>query len=147
MPTHKLRLEHDRILRQASALSGLARTRMTRDVATEARAAISGLDRLLFEHLEAEDNWMYPLLMASEDPDVKSIASDAFGDMGGIRGAWIDYRERWSIESILAAPDRFLVAMDGLIGALVLRVHRENTEVYPLVDQMVSLPRAEGRAA
>ncbi|MEQ7155815.1 hemerythrin domain-containing protein [Brevundimonas aurifodinae] len=147
MATRKLRSEHDRILRQASTLAGLARTRMTRDVATVARAAISGLDRLLVEHLEAEDGWMYPLLISSADEGVRRIASECFADMGGILGAWVAYRDQWSIEAILVSPAVFARATDGIIGALALRVERENTELYPLVDQMVPIALDAGRAA
>lgn len=147
MATRKLRSEHDRILRQASTLAGLARTRMTRDVANDATAAISGLDILLVEHLEAEDGWMYPPLISSADEDVRRIASDCFEDMGGILGAWIAYRDQWSIEAILASPAVFARATDGVIGALALRVERENTELYPLVDRMVPIGLDAERAA
>nr|WP_054111409.1 hemerythrin domain-containing protein [Brevundimonas sp. AAP58] len=147
MPTRKFREEHDRILRQASAIAGLANGRMTRDAADEARAAILGLDRLLVEHLTAEDEWMYPLLMASPDESVRGAATECFGDMGGIRGAWDAYRELWTSEAILEAPIRFRAATDGVIGALAMRVERENVELYPLVDHMSPLPAEEDQAA
>lgn len=147
MATSKLRSEHDRILRQASILAGLAGPRMTRDVATEARAAICGLDRLLVEHLQQEDGWMYPLLMASPDDEIRRVAAECVEDMGGILGAWIAYRDQWSIDAILAAPGRFAMATDGIMGALALRVERENTELYPLVDRISPIALDAGRAA
>jgi hypothetical protein len=147
MPTPKLRSEHDRILRQASALAGLASARMTRDGATEARAAILGLDHLLVEHLTAEDVWLYPLLMTSSDDTVRSVATACFEDMGGIHGAWNAYRDLWTLSAILEAPTRFRAATDGVIGALAMRVERENTELYPLADHVSLLPADADQAA
>lgn len=147
MPTQRLRNEHDRILRQASALAGLARIRMTRDVAEEARTVILGLDRLLVDHLITEDQWMYPLLMEADEAEVREIAASCFEDMGGIHGAWNAYRDLWDAEAILADPRRFRAATDGVIGALALRVERENVELYPLVDQVMQAGGDFGRAA
>lgn len=134
--TAQLRDEHDRILRQASGLAGIVDRDMNRDLASEARAAIVGLDRLLVVHLTAEDDWMYPMLMASADQRISAAAGACFHDMGGLRGAWLAYREQWSAEAILSAPERFRAATRGVIGALALRIERENAELYPLVDRL-----------
>ncbi len=147
MLTQSLRNDHDRVLRQASAIAGLARGRMTRDVAEEARSAILGLDQLLVEHLTHEDQWMYPLLMAADDAGVRGAAAACFEDMGGVHGAWNACRDLWSAEAIFADPRRFRAATDGLIGALALRVERENVELYPLVDRVVEAGGDVGRAA
>lgn len=134
--TAQLRDEHDRILRQASGLAGIVDRDMNRDLASEARAAIVGLDRLLVVHLTAEDDWMYPMLMASADQRISAAAGACFHDMGGLHGAWLAYREQWSAEAILSAPERFRAATRGVIGALALRIERENAELYPLVDRL-----------
>lgn len=147
MPTQRLRNEHERILRQASAIAGLARIRMTRDVAEEARAVILGLDRLLVDHLKKEDEWMHPLLMEVEDPCLRAVAAACFQDMGGIHGAWDAYRDFWTAEAILDDARRFRVATHSVIGALVLRVERENLELYPVVDQVLQGRVKVGRAA
>lgn len=147
MPTSKLLTEHDRILRQASTLAGLARARMTPDVAAEARAAILGLDRLLVDHLTAEDAWLYPLLMTSTDAAIRSFATACFEEMGGLHGAWDAYRDLWTASAILHSPTRFGLATNGIIGALAMRVERENTELYPLADDISLLPAEAVHAA
>lgn len=134
--TAQLRDEHDRILRQASGLAGIAGRAMSRDLASEARAAIAGLDRLLVGHLTTEDDWMYPMLMASVDRSISDAAGACFEEMGGLLGAWLAYRDQWSAEAILSAPERFRAATRGVMGALALRIERENTELYPLVDRL-----------
>lgn len=147
MPTRRLRSEHDRILRQASALAGLAGIRMTRDVAEEAQALILGLNRLLVDHLVTEDEWMYPLLMEADDAAVRTVATACFEDMGGIQGAWTAYRDLWNADAILIDPVRFKSATDAVMGALALRVERENVELYPLMDKVLVADTGIGRAA
>lgn len=138
--TAELRREHAIILGQASVLSGLATSRMTRDVALQSRAQIMGLDKLLVDHLSHEDDHLYPALAASEDLHVRSKAEDCFADMGGILGAWIAYRDQWSNENIASTPERFRAATEGVIGALAIRVEMENRDLYPLMDRLERAP-------
>lgn len=134
--TADLRSEHERILRQASGLTGLTARPMTRELAGEAQAGIRGLDGLLVAHLNADDDWLYPLLMAASDPAVRTAAGACFDDVGGVLGVWRAYRDQWSADAILAAPERFCAATQGMMGALALRIEQENLELYPLVDQL-----------
>lgn len=145
--TAELRREHALILDQASVLSGLASSRMTRDIAVQTHERIAAIDRLLVDHLTREDTWLYPSLMAADDHDVRLTAGGCFEDMGGILGAWVSYRDHWSAANMLAGPERFRTATDGVIGALAIRIERENRELYPLMDDLVAATDAAPRAA
>ncbi len=125
----------------------MANSRMTPDVAEQTRAQLLGIDRLLIDHLTQEDDYLYPALMQAEDADVRATARGCFEDMGGILGAWIAYRDQWTGPAIQASPDRFRVASDGVIGALAMRVERENSELYPLMDGLTSHAGDAERAA
>lgn len=144
--TAQLREEHARILRQASLLAGLARGRMTADVAAQARRVVSGIDGILMSHLECEDDWLYPTLAASEEPDVRAVAAQCVEDMGAILGAWTAYRDRWTEASILADPARFQSATEGIVGALAIRIEMENTRLYQLFDAHLASVPSVGRA-
>jgi hypothetical protein len=128
-------------------LTGLAARTMTRETAQEARSIIMAIDKLLVQHLTIEDEWLYPTLMASADPAVRAHATDCFEEMGGICGAWIAYRDLWDVEGILAHPVRFRGATDGVIGAVAIRVDRENTELYPAMDRQITQGIMNDRAA
>ncbi len=134
--TAELRREHARILKKASLLNGLAGSRMTADVAQQSRAVILGIDQLLVDHLTKEDEGLYPTLMLAADPVVREAAQTCFEDMGGILGAWIAYRQHWTVPAIAADPQRFQAASGGVIGALAMRVERENQELYPMMDAL-----------
>ena len=145
--TAQLRREHASILRQATTLAGLANSRMTREVAEQACDCIFAIDTLLVGHLAYEDERLYPLLAQSAEPAVRDLASSCCEEMGGIRGAWVDYRDQWTVDRILSEPDRFSGATSGIVGALAIRIEREDSALYPLLDQVLSLQARARRDA
>lgn len=146
-PTSRLRREHASILTLASTLNGLAGSRMTRDIADQTQACMRSIDALLVGHLLHEDEHLYPALMAADDQQVRIMAEDCFADMGGILGAWIAYRDHWTAETIRTQPDRFSSATTGVLGALAIRIERENQELYPLLDHLQATAEHERRMA
>lgn len=142
MDTRTLRAQHRVIIRQATALNGLAGVIKTRDDASQACHAIQAIDRLLVRHLTIEDEWLYPGLMSADDPGVQKQAAEAFEDMGGILQAWLQYRDGWSVDRVFADPERFAAATRGIVGALALRVEREDDTLYPAMDGLQSQDRA-----
>ncbi len=144
---HELRRQHSLIMIQATGLRGLGDMIKTRHDAEEARAAIKGIDRMLIEHLTLEDDHLYPALLAGPDSEVAAMAADCAEEMGGIRGAWMAYRDQWTTAAIAADPARFSAATAGVIGALALRVERENTDLYPAFEALAQAPITALRAA
>ena len=144
---HELRRQHRLIMVCATGLRGLGDMIKTRQDAEEARAAIEVINRMLIEHLAIEDNHLYPALLAGADGDVAAMAADCAEEMGGIRSAWVAYRNQWTAVSIAADPARFSAATAGVIGALALRVERENAELYPAVEALSQTSVSPRRAA
>lgn len=142
--TAELRREHASILRRVSILNGLAASRMTREIAEQTCKSISAIDSLLVAHLRDEDELLYPRLIASQDSEVRRTAETWFEDMSGILGAWIAYRDHWTLDNVLANTDRFRAATTGILGALAMRIENENRELYPLLDRLsVEAQKAE----
>lgn len=137
-----LRRQHRGIMLRATHLRGLGDRIRTREDALEAGRAIKGLDRVLIDHLQIEDEHLYPALMGCDIASVAAMAADCAEEMGGILGAWTAYREQWTAPMILADPERFATATAGLIGALAMRIERENTELYPAGDLLAYRPVA-----
>lgn len=142
-----LRRQHQDILVWAANLRGLGGMIQTRDDAWEAREAISRVDWVLSDHLRFEDDHLYPALMDCQVPAVAAMALDCAEEMGGLLGAWIAYRNQWTASAILADPQRFDAATAGVIGALVLRIERENTELYQAASALAFAPIQELYAA
>jgi len=120
---------------------------VSNDLAHEARALILGIDSVLVQHLTLEDEWLYPTLMSASDLAVRDHARECFEEMGAILGAWVSYRETWQAEAIQKAPDRFATATSGVIGALALRVDRENNDLYPMIDRLIRERATASQAA
>ena len=144
MDTHALRMEHSSIMALASRLGGVAGDVKTRGDAHDARALIGSIDNLLRAHLAEEDDNLYPALMAARDEETRQLGAAAFEAMGGIVGAWTNYRDHWTLEAILVDVRRFAAATEGVMGALSLRIEMENDVLYPAMERLTD---AAGRAA
>lgn len=131
-----LREEHRLIVALASRLGGTAGDIKTRGDAHDAYALIQSIDDLLRGHLAEEDENLYPAFLASEDEDMRWIGADAAEGMGGIVGAWVNYRDRWTIDAILREADRFAATTEGVLGALSLRIEMENDVLYPAAERL-----------
>ncbi|CAN5225193.1 hypothetical protein BH10PSE2_BH10PSE2_30370 [soil metagenome] len=137
MLTSTLRAQHTCLLDQATRLGGIVSASQTSDTTRRARLLLLEIDGMLVDHLTIEDEWLYPTLMASPDPRVQSQAAGYAEDMGGILGAWIAYRTQWEEAAISANFDRFRIATSGIIGALAVRIERENVDLYPAMDRLL----------
>lgn len=135
---NELRRQHRDLLLRVTDLRGLGDMVKTREDAMEARASIEAMDQVVVGHLTTVDDHVYPALLASPDRAVAAMAADCAEEVGGILGAWIAYRDRWVAEVILADPVRFGAATAGVVGAIALRIERENIELYPAVEAIVS---------
>ena len=144
MNTQALVEEHKSIMALASLLGGVASAIKSRSDSQEARALIQSIDALLRDHLAQEDEDLYPALMAAEDEETRRLGADASEAMGGIVGAWNNYRDHWTLEVILGQARRFAAATEALVGALALRIEMENEVLYPAMER---LNAAAGRAA
>ena len=138
MDTRALRLEHSSIMDLASRLGGVVGDIRTRGDAHDARQLIEQIDGLLQGHLRVEDAELYPALIGTEDSSVRELGARALEEMGGIIGAWLEYRDQWTVEAILADVRPFDVGTRGLLGALSLRIEMENDVLYPAMDRLTA---------
>lgn len=106
-----------------------------RDDAERARALILDIDHLLRGHLAREDADLYPAMMGAADPRTRALGTSAAGEMGGLLGVWTDYRDHWTVATILGGTRRFAAVTGGVIGALSLRIEMENDVLYPAMDR------------
>lgn len=134
MDTQEFRREHAVLLRSATRLAGLAATLQTRNDAVSVRSLIDGMNDSLVEHLTKEDTQLYPEMMSSEDQALQTMAREAFEDMGLLHGAWVAYRNQWSVDRILSEASTFNAATAALVKALATRIAMENDVLYPAAE-------------
>lgn len=132
----RFRKQHDELLGLANSLAAeLDSTKLAKD-ATAARSALSKLAGKLTLHLSAEDQHLYPDLMASDDSETRATAKKFVDEMGGIASAFLAYNEKWrTTSSIQSGPAEFIEETKGIYGALAKRIEMENTKLYPLMDK------------
>jgi hypothetical protein len=66
---------------------------------------------------------------------IKSITENYINEMGGISNTFVQYLEKWrGMNSIPTNALLFIKESKGLFEILEKRIKKENTDLYPLVD-------------
>lgn len=104
--------------------------------AAEARRLLSQLAGTLRVHLAMEDKALYPRLTTHANERLKTLASRYADEMGGIHDEFATYVSRWpSHVAIARDAEGFVAESKRVFAALSARIDREDTELYPLVDE------------
>jgi hypothetical protein len=94
------------------------------------------LSATLVGHLKTEDWALYPLLRASPDPHIASLAREFSAEMGGMAAAYRDHCERWNATAITSDWRGYGRDCRALLTLLTTRISRENHELYPLLERL-----------
>lgn len=135
--THRFRSQHSEIAAIVQRIEVIMASPNWAPRAQEVRQAFSELSAKLRIHLALEDDVLYPRLARHDDSKVRDMATRYQSEMGGIRDAYEAYLAAWVHSGKLVTDTAgFSAATQGLFAALKDRIHRENTEVYTLVDSV-----------
>ena len=88
----------------------------------------------LIHHLRSEDQFVYPELLASDDPRVRATARQFVVEMGGLSDAFRAYTAKWDAEGIARDWSGFRADSIAILKQLSQRIVRENRDLYPLVE-------------
>jgi len=131
--TMKLRDDHDALLKLVS---------LFRDILHQP-VAPAGIDLVNFRnafskellaHLTREDWLLYPSLLQSSDKHIAGTAQTFMDEMGGLLAAYKAWSGDWPTERIIAEWQTFVAETSAVLDALGKRIERENNELYPLVE-------------
>lgn len=135
--THRFRSQHSEIATIVQRIEAILASPNWSPRAQEIRQGFSELSAKLRIHLALEDDVLYPRLARHDDGKVRDMAVRYQTEMGGIREAYEAYLSTWVHSGKLVTDTAgFTSATRGLFTALKDRIHRENTEVYSLVDSV-----------
>lgn len=135
--TDAYRRQHDEVMALAEQLVALLRPEALARDAGPARAKLSALAAKLKVHLVMEDERLYPAAMRASDEDLASTAKRYQVEMGGIASAFDAYLTKWATAALIQSdPQGFVVDSCDILAALSERVERENTELYPRMEQV-----------
>lgn len=134
--TENFRRQHREIHQVVREIDALLEIEDLKREPVRVRLLLSELAGKLSVHLAMEDNALYPRLMNHKDPQVATLASRYMSEMGGIKSAFLDYSQRWRVaDAVERAPQAFIEETRVIFDALARRIHREDNELYPLVDK------------
>ncbi len=131
--TIKLRDDHDALLK----LISLFRDILRQPVAPAGIDLVnfrSAFSKELLAHLTREDWLLYPSLLQSSDKLIASTAQTFMDEMGGLLAAYKTWSGDWPTERIIADWQTFAAETSAVLDALGERIDRENNELYPLVE-------------
>lgn len=135
--THRFRTQHSEIGDIVGKIETILAKPAWSAQAQDIRQAFSELSAKLRIHLALEDDVLYPRLARHGDSKVRDLAVRYQTEMGGIRQVYEDFLSQWVHSGkLLTDPAGFQTTTKGLFAALKDRIHRENTEVYTLVDSV-----------
>jgi len=128
--------QHDELLALANELAATLDADKLSENASQARRVLNKLAGKLLIHLGAEDEFLYPHLLASNDEETRQVAQQFVDEMGGISKAFVGYNDKWKMAaSIQADAVGFINETKAIYTALAERIEKENTVLYPLMDK------------
>ncbi|HEY0490314.1 MAG TPA: hemerythrin domain-containing protein [Telluria sp.] len=135
--TDSYRKHHDEILGIAREINALLGDSISDSNADTIRKLLSRLAGLVNVHLAMEDKGLYPELLAHGDASVKATARRFSDEMGSVAAAFVGYINTWPTSTAIKGdPVRFTTESKAIFNALSKRIHRENTELYVLLDAL-----------
>lgn len=87
-------------------------------------------------HLSLEDDMLYPDLLKSTNPQVRSKADQFKKEMGSIGKTVESFAKKWQPDTIKSNPAVFINETKDLFKVLGNRIDRENNDLYPMLDQL-----------
>lgn len=135
--TDNFKQHHIEILTVARNIKKLLTSPDPRRHTAEVRQLLSQLSGKLSFHLALEDKSLYPFLATHKDARIRNLSRKYSDEMGSLAQSARSYLDKWSSAMIIDADlDGFIAETKTVFNALAKRIQREDTELYPIVDQL-----------
>ncbi|WP_447765055.1 hemerythrin domain-containing protein [Sphingopyxis panaciterrae] len=131
----RLRAEHAALITLSRIVTEMVRAPQP-PRPTELAAARGLLRDTLVRHLKCEDWALYPRLKASGDPALVRITREFELEMGDLAADFVAYDDKWTAERIEAEWPDFCRETMIMFDVLAVRVEREESELYPLAENL-----------
>ncbi len=135
--TDNFKNQHVQILTIARDIKALLTSPDAAKHTVEVRQLLSQLSGKLSFHLAMEDKSLYPFMSSHADAHVKALSKQYSDEMGSLGQTFKAYLGKWSNAMLIDADlPGFVGETRDVINALVRRIQREDTELYPMVDKL-----------
>lgn len=96
---------------------------------------ISALAGKIKIHLLAEDKYLYPELMVTDEPRVKKMAVDYQHDMGDLAENFMNFKSLYNTPiKILKNISDFQTEITNIVNQIQTRMDKEEKELYQLLN-------------
>jgi len=137
MYTKELRRQHIKIVRHIKQLRSMINSNDVAASASEIHAPLIELQNMLNEHLNQEDKYLYPELLANGDQETRELVRQLKEGIGDIESMLSSYFPRWdSAGKIRARTGDFVSETMALFKVMYFRIDKEDTVIYPLADRL-----------
>ena len=137
LKTASFRQQHGDILKIAADISQYLNKDELSEKSNIVSKLMTNLARKIKMHLTIEDASLYPVLLNSDDEEVKKVATEFIDEMGHIKDVFDNYIAQWPTGfKINERPDDFIKETQELFSVLADRIDREDNKLYILVDEI-----------
>ncbi len=132
--TDQYRNDHKSLVAGITDIAGLVNVGVAQNAELIAKT-LAGFSGKLKMHLATEDNALYPMLLKSENAELKSMAEKFKAEMGTLKEVYGDFAQKFMTKTKIEADcEGFKTEFDGIVKALSDRINREETQLYALAD-------------
>jgi len=132
----KMKSQHNEIIQKINQLREYSRRGIT-DNAQEIAQTVVSMSSVIKVHLSAEDQFLYPYLEKVEDQKLKRMSLQFQREMADIVVEYEMFSRRWNTASKITGHDEdFRRDANTVLRKVHERMQRENTQFYPLVEQV-----------
>lgn len=136
MNIDRLKSDHNAIMNSVTELRGLIKEGVETSTDKIAGVIVDMTGKIKL-HLYSEDGVLYPVMMRSSNAKAAEMSRAYQSEMGAITNAYVAYAGKWNVGKVIAADvEGFRAESEAVFKALHQRIQRENTELYPLAEQL-----------
>lgn len=131
-----LQRQHQEISKLIGQLAAYDRKEVVEEKAFEISLLLGSLSGKIKLHLLADDRYVYPLLTAHSNMEIKAISQKFADEMGNLSAIFLQFQEKYAnAAQIRALAPGFAAELKGIISAIQERIVREDKSLYPLLER------------
>lgn len=135
--SQRFRRQHKELMYLAGELMSFCEPTRVRAQAAEVRTALVRFTGKLRIHAAMENDAVYPRLINHPREDIRKKAQSLYNEVGDLYKRFDRYSKQWhDLERLKSEPERFLEETQEMLRMLGMRMLREDTELYPMVDEV-----------
>lgn len=126
--------QHAALLKMGTEIVLAMQAPVSEDSVRRVRMLTARFKGALLVHQRMENEALYPRLLDHPDPTISRTAQALYIDLGDLYDGFLDFERRFAAPEVgELAPQDYYKAIGRLLKRLMLRMQREDNELYALV--------------